>query len=89
MRTLSIRLLTVALLASPVTMIALPLDQAAGANSRVLEVPVRGVQRTLAFTAPCGFAVCTVSSPHGVATDSSSNVYIADTNNNRVLQLPW
>jgi NHL repeat len=39
-----------------------------------------------AFTAPCGSAV---RSPHGVATDSSSSVYIADTNNNRVLQLPW
>jgi DNA-binding beta-propeller fold protein YncE len=33
--------------------------------------------------------VCTVSSPHSVAVDTSSNVYVTDTNNNRVLQLPW
>ena len=50
MRTLSIRLLTVALLASPVTMIALPLDQAAGAATpattcSVLAGPVAGPGR--------------------------------------------
>jgi len=71
-----------------------------GDNSRIRKVPASGIITTVAGNGPActspgiscgGFSgdggpatAAMLSQPHGIAVDASGNLYIADTNNNRI-----
>ena len=64
------------------------------ANNRVREILANGIMTTLAGTGVAGNSVgggtaimAQFNGPRGIALDSSSNVYVADTGNNRVCMI--
>jgi sugar lactone lactonase YvrE len=62
-------------------------------NNRIVEIPVvSGAVSTSALSvlvsSSASIAGSTLSSPAGVSTDAQGNLYIADTGNNRIVDLP-
>jgi len=57
--------------------------------SSMVICPEAGAQATAHFSGSQSTLLSGLGSAQGVAVDASGNLYIADTNNNRVLMLPW
>ena len=57
--------------------------------SGIVFCPEAGAQATAHFSGVQSTFLSGLGNAQGVAVDASGNVYVADTNNNRVLMLPW